>query len=74
MTWRPAEPGDFRFEILALPEPEMCCTHLVVMIDDEGEEIERFTTDDPYGAVEAARYCQAVPLEQRWAEDAEAGR
>ena len=51
----------------------MGCTHLVVMIGDEGEEIERFTTDDPYGAVEAARYCQALPLEQRWAEDAARG-
>jgi hypothetical protein len=33
---------------------------------DHGEEIERFTTDDPYGAVEAAREAQSLTLEERF--------
>ena len=61
----PADPGDFRFEIIEIEEPEMGCTHLVIQIDDQGEEIERFTTDNPYGAVEAAREAQAFTLEER---------
>lgn len=58
----------------------MGCTHLVTMIElvlmpvDEtwpvptivdGEILERFTTDDPYGAVEAAREVQAFSFEER---------
>lgn len=56
---------DFRFEIIALPEPELGCTHLVIQHEttdageDTGVEMERFTTDNPYGAVEAARVSQA---------------
>jgi hypothetical protein len=73
MTHEPADPGDFRFEITPIEEPEMGCTHLVVVIGDEGEEIERFTTDDPYGAVEAAREAQAFTLEERFAMYAERG-
>lgn len=80
---------DFFFEIIPLPEPEMGATHLVIQTEwrvappDEtwpvetlvpGDEIDRWTTDDPYGAVEAARECQAISLEERWAADYEAGR
>lgn len=56
---------DFRFEIIAFEEPEMGSTHLVIQHEttdagvDTGVEMERFTTDDPYGAVEAARVSQA---------------
>lgn len=93
---------DFRFEIVALDEPEMGCTHLVRMIETlpcracnatgqrfdtgatcstcggrgstDGDELECFTTDNPYGAVEAAREAQAFPdLEERWAMYAERG-
>lgn len=80
---------DFRFEIVALEEPEVGCTHLVRVISlvevppDErwpvativdGEVLETFTTDDPYGAVEAAREVQAIPdIEERWALYAERG-
>jgi len=71
---------DFRFEIEAHPEPEMGCTHTVTMIElilcppDEiwpvetvidGEIIECFTTDDPYGAVEAFRETQVFSFEER---------
>jgi len=57
---------DFRFEITEVPEPEMGCTHLVVVIEHGTEiELERFTTDNPWGAVEAAREAQAIPLEER---------
>lgn len=72
--YAPAEKGDFRIEIDAWDEPELDCTHTVYFIDDRGFLMESFTTDDPHGAVEAARYCQTTPLEQRWAEDLEAGR
>lgn len=73
--------NDFRFEIEAVPEPEMGCTHLVTMIElvvmppDEtwpcetvvdGQILESFTTDDPYGAVEAAREAQVFTLEERF--------
>jgi hypothetical protein len=70
---------DFRFEITAFDEPEMGCTHLVRMIEllpvptvseftgtVDGREIEAFTTDDPFGAVEAAREAQAYTLEERF--------
>lgn len=71
---------DFRFEILELDEPEIGCTHLVTVIelvllpaDDrfpcetviDGPVLESFTTDDPFGAVEAAREAQAYSLEER---------
>lgn len=65
-THAPADPGDFRFIIQALDEPEIGCTHLVIVVGDDGEDIERFTTDDPYGAVEAAREAQAFTLEERF--------
>jgi len=55
----PADPGDFRFEIIEHEEPELGCTHTVIVIDDRGEVLERFTTDDPYGAVAAAREAQS---------------
>ena len=72
--------NDFRFEIITLPEPELGCTHRVRQIervvtpaDDQwpvatlvdGDVMEDFTTDDPYGFVEAAREAQAHPLEER---------
>ncbi len=62
----PADPDDFRFIITAWDEPELGCTHTVIRVDDRGFEAERFTTDDPYGAVEAFREYQAMPdLEER---------
>lgn len=80
---------DFRFEITPWDEPEMGCTHTVRVIElvleppnadwpvetvRDGDVIESFTTDDPYGAVEAAREVQAMPdLEERWALYAERG-
>jgi hypothetical protein len=51
-----------RFEIIELEEPELGATHLVITIDDKGEEIERFTTE----AVEAAREAQSLTLEERF--------
>jgi hypothetical protein len=55
---RPADVGDFRFEITAWDEPEMGCTHTVRMIDDHGAVVEHYTTDDPYGHVEQFRQFQ----------------
>jgi hypothetical protein len=63
--YTPADPDDFRFEIVEIEEPEVGCTHIVRVIDDQGEEIEAFTTGDPYGVVEAAREAQAYTLEER---------
>lgn len=80
--------NDFRFEITPLPEPEMGETHLVEMIElivhppdemwpvetvTDGRIIESFTTDDPYGAVEAAREAQVYTLEERFEMYAEMG-
>lgn len=62
----PADPGDVRFEIVPLAEPEMGCTHLVRVIDDKGELVESFTTDNPYGAVEACREVQSMSMEERF--------
>lgn len=67
---------DFHFDITPVPEPEQGCTHLVEMyetlpadarwpVDTRGPLIEAFTTDNPYGAVEAAREAQAMSLEER---------
>lgn len=65
---------DFRVEILVLDEPEIGCTHLVTMIQwGTGTVLESFTTDDPYGAVEAAREAQEYTLEERFAIYAEKG-
>jgi len=71
--YRPAERGDVRFEITALNEPELGCTHFVIVVDDRGEAVERFTTDNPYGAVEACREAQAFTLEERFELYAERG-
>jgi hypothetical protein len=62
---RPAEPGDVRFEVTALPEPELGATHCVRMIDEHGVEVERHITDNPYGIVEAFREAQEYSLEER---------
>jgi hypothetical protein len=70
------EANDFHFVITDVPEPEMGCTHYVEVyetlppdevwpVDTRGELLESFTTDDPYGAVEAAREAQAYTLEER---------
>ncbi len=82
------EPYDFRIEIIVLDEPEIGCTHLVNQIawvlapaNDqwpvdtliEGDLIESFTTDNPYGFVEAAREAQAMSLEERFDYYAEMG-
>lgn len=72
-THAPADPGDFRFEIIELEEPEMGATHLVLTIDDQGEEIGRDITDLPYEMVEAAREAQTMTLEERFDHYAEMG-
>lgn len=66
---------DFRFAIYPWEEPEMDATHTVVHISTPSQiVIDTFTTNDPYGAVEAAREAQATPdLEERWAMYAERG-
>lgn len=70
---------DFRFEIIPLEEPEMGETHRVIVheITDEGVDtgnvLENFTTDNPYGAVEAAREAQMYSLEERFEMYAERG-
>jgi hypothetical protein len=70
--WAEGQLDDFFFDIDAIDEPEMGATHVVaIAARGSGRLIERFTTDDPYGAVEAARYCQSTPLEARWTADAE---
>lgn len=56
---RPADPGDIRFEVTPLADPELGATHLVLTIDDRGEVIARDITDLPYELVEAAREAQA---------------
>jgi hypothetical protein len=69
--------NDFHFVITPVPEPEMGCTHYVEVYetlpaderwpcDTRGPLLESFTTDDPYGAVEAAREAQAYSLEERF--------
>lgn len=68
---------DFRYEIFRNPEPDQPSDQFFVRVHetrdgkDTGVVLEGFSTDDPWREIEAARYCQAVPLEQRWAEDAE---
>lgn len=64
---RPADPGDFRFDIFAWDEPEMGCTHTVRMIDEHGVIVEQYTTDDPYGHVEQFREYQDSTFEERHA-------
>lgn len=65
---------DFRFEIYPWDEPEMGCTHTLVQIATPSQiEVERFTTDDPYGNIEAAREAQAIPFEERMAIYADRG-
>lgn len=70
---QPADKDDYRFEIIDLREPEMGSTHLVQMIDDTGSIVESFTTDNPYGAVEAFRESQSMTLEERFDYYAERG-
>jgi len=70
---------DFRFEIIEHDEPELGCTHTVIVHEttddgkDTGSVLEHFTTDNPYGAVEAAREAQAYTLEERFELYAERG-
>jgi len=71
--YAPADPGDFRFVITQLEEPELGATHLVLTIDDRGEVMERDITDNPYGMVEAAREAQSMSLEERFEMYAERG-
>ncbi len=73
-----AHDTDFRFEIVEYEEPEVSCTHLVIVHEtrdgqDTGTILERFTTDDPCGAVEAAREAQEFTLEERFDLYAERG-
>lgn len=68
------ELDDFFFEITEVPEPEMGCTHVVIMAArGSGRVIEHFTTDNPYGAVEAAREAQVFTFEERMERYAEMG-
>lgn len=71
--YEPADPGDFRFDITELAEPELGATHLVLTIDDQGAVVGRDITDNPYGMVEAAREAQAFTLEERFNLYAERG-
>lgn len=65
---------DHRFEITPVPEPELGCTHVVRMVGRQsGRVAEQFTTDNPYGAVEAYREAQAYTLEERFDLYAERG-
>lgn len=67
------EPEDFRFEIVANPEPDSPSDlYLVTQIALPGAAwpietvIDRFHTGDPYGFIEAARERQEYPeLEDR---------
>jgi hypothetical protein len=75
---RPAEPGDFRFEIEDLSlDPEFDDyeggRYSVRVIDDQGLVLERFRTDDPGSEVEAAREAQCIPFEERMQMYAERG-
>lgn len=67
---------DFRFEYVANPEPDQPSDMYFIsrFATPSQQELESFTTDDPGREIGAARYCQTVPLEERWAADAEAGR
>jgi hypothetical protein len=59
--------NDARFEIIPWDEPEMGCTHTVVIYAHPSQqEVERFTTEDPHGAVQAFREVQMIPMEERW--------
>lgn len=58
--------NDVRFEIEALPEPELGQTHRLEMFDlVTGESLEVHILDDPYGFVEAFRETQAFTFEER---------
>jgi hypothetical protein len=60
---RPAEPGDYRFDIGPMDEDGY---QTVLMIDDKGVVVSRDYTTDPYGMVEAFREYQAMPdMEER---------
>ena len=76
---RPADPGDFRFEIIDLQEEaakegysamEDCPAIDVKMIDDKGEVVSHdrvWTKSDAYDIVESFRESQAFTLEERLA-------
>jgi len=68
------------------PEPDDNATQWIVIayetvdpvVEDDGRfipggrrEVERFTCEDGPGFIAEARYCEEVPLEERWAADAE---
>lgn len=60
--------ADVRFAVLPCDDPEMGCTHTVVIYAHPSQqEVDRFTTDDPYGAVQAYREVQTIPMDERWA-------
>ena len=76
---RPADPGDFRFEIIDLQEEaakegysamEDCPAIDVKMIDDKGEVVRHdrvWTRSDAFDMVEAFRETQDTTLEERLA-------
>jgi hypothetical protein len=62
---------DFRFDITRNPEPDQASDMFFVEViatyyGEDAGLVERFTTDDPGSAVEAARIAQAYPdMEER---------
>lgn len=66
----------FDYECHRHPEPDDAAHQWIVIVKDAdtGEEIERHHCADGPGFIREARYCEEVPLEQRWAEDAERER
>lgn len=67
---------DFRFEIVVNPEPDdpsnlHFVTQIATFDGEDAGEIDSWTSEDGYAAVEAARIAQAYTLEERWEMDAE---
>lgn len=63
---RPADPDDFRFEIMRNPEPDdNAHLYLVKQIDDKGVVVDSFYSEDGYAYVEAFRESQEYTLEER---------
>lgn len=58
---------DFAFDITANPEPDQASELYFVRMYDPAtlETLDRFSTDDPYGMVDAARFTQAFDFEER---------
>jgi len=69
---RPADPGDYRFDIKPNPEPDDPSNlYFVRVINDQGEVVAAHYAQDPYAEVEAFRETQIYSLEERWEMQAE---